>query len=64
MQKSDIIGFASLAQLNKFLRQVELGRVSHLAPWVLEGLQDRGLIDHRDALTDKGRAALTAGKQT
>lgn len=56
----NMIEFMATAQLLPYLKEIKRGRSSFAFPdWLLEGLQDQGLIDHRNRLTATGEQMLT-----
>ena len=59
MSDAGIVGFMTGRQLAPFLSKIERQGKDHcLAEWIIEGLQDRGLIDHQDRLTEDGKKIL------
>lgn len=59
MKRSDITAFITKSQLIAGpLPEIARGNARHVKEWMKEAMQDHGLIDHRDQLTEVGKAAL------
>lgn len=58
MMKSNMVMLMPATLRAEALRRISIGRADIVQSWILEGLQDLGLIDHKDQLTDLGRTTL------
>jgi hypothetical protein len=54
MRQSELLVFATIGQKAALLRKIRSGRDDLMADHILEGLQDLGLIDHKNNVTQAG----------